>query len=120
MAKINRQQVYEKYDGHCGYCGSKLATIKDMQIDHIVPKWKYTEGYVQGDMNGESNLMPSCRTCNHYKRGYSLEEFRKLMLTLHERVCSQYITKVAIKYGIVHINTFGGKFHFEQQGNVRI
>ena len=117
MGKIDRLLVYSKYSCLCGYCGNLIPSIKDMQVDHIVPKWKYTEGYVQGDINEESNLMPSCRTCNHYKRGYSLEEFRKLMLTLHERVCSQYITKVAIKYGIVRINPFNGKFHFEQQDN---
>ena len=115
MVKINRQSVYSKYNQCCGYCGNELPNIKDMQVDHIVPKWKYTEGYVQGDMNEESNLMPTCRTCNHYKRGYSLEEFRKLMLTLHERVSSQYITKVAIRYGIVHISPFSGKFHFEKK-----
>lgn len=114
MAKIDRQKVYLKYDKKCVYCGCDLETIKDMQVDHIVPKWKYVEGYVQGDMNDESNLMPTCRTCNHYKRGYSLEEFRKLMLTLHERVCSHYIGKVALKYGVVVLYKFDGLFYFEK------
>lgn len=113
MAKIDRLLVYSKYNCSCGYCGNHIPSIKDMQIDHIVPKWRFLEGYEQGDMDQESNLMPTCRTCNHYKRGYSLEEFRRLVMTLHERICSNYIVKVALRYQIVSINEFDGRFHFE-------
>ena len=113
MAKINRQQVYDKFNQVCGYCGMGIVSIKDMQVDHIEPQWKFKEGYTIGDMNIVHNLMPTCRTCNHYKRGYSLEEFRVLMKTLHERVCSHYIGKVALKYGIVQIRPFNGTFYFE-------
>ena len=35
--KIDRQKVYDKYNGHCAYCG-KPITIKDNQVDHILPK----------------------------------------------------------------------------------
>lgn len=31
-----REIVYNKYNGHCAYCGRKID-IKDMQIDHFVP-----------------------------------------------------------------------------------
>lgn len=37
-AKINkeiRNLVYEKYKGHCAYCG-KPIDYKDMQVDHFV------------------------------------------------------------------------------------
>lgn len=34
IPKKVRQKVYEKYDGHCAYCGKKLE-YKDMQVDHI-------------------------------------------------------------------------------------
>ena len=29
--KIDRQKVYDKYNGHCAYCG-KAITIKDMTV----------------------------------------------------------------------------------------
>lgn len=32
-----RQSVYEKYEGHCAYCGEHID-YKDMQIDHINAK----------------------------------------------------------------------------------
>lgn len=31
-----RELVYQKYDGHCAYCGKNIE-LKDMQIDHFVP-----------------------------------------------------------------------------------
>ena len=119
MAKINRQVVYDKLNHHCGYCGCDLVNIKDMQVDHIEPQWKFKEGYVDGDMNSEDNLISTCRTCNHYKRGYDLEGFRELMVSLHKRIQDIYIVKVGIKHGIVNIKPFDGKFYFEpakQQG----
>ena len=116
MGKINRQEVYDKFGQVCGYCGKDIMSIKDMQIDHIEPQWKFKEGYTTGDMNmnDPTNLLPTCRTCNHYKRGHDLEGFRRLMTTLHERVCSDYIVKVAMKHGIVQIKPFDGKFYFER------
>ena len=34
IPKEVRQQVYDKYNGHCAYCGCELG-IKDMQVDHL-------------------------------------------------------------------------------------
>ena len=36
ISKAMRQQVYDKYHGHCAYCGREI-TMKEMQVDHIVP-----------------------------------------------------------------------------------
>lgn len=110
--KIDRNKVFAKYDNRCGYCGIQFKTIKDMQVDHIEPKWR---GFDIGNIvYSEKNLMPSCRMCNHYKRGDNLEQFRQKMKTLHERVCSHYIGKVALGYGIVNIVPFSGVFYFEK------
>ena len=111
--KSNRQFIYDKYNQHCGYCGNEINDIKDMQIDHITPIWKFENKYVHGDMNDLSNLMPTCRRCNHYKRGDDLEEFRQKIKTLHERAASHYIGKVAIDYGIIKLKPFNGIFYFE-------
>jgi len=110
MNKMNKRQnirhvVWLKFNKHCAYCGKELE-YKDMQIDHMYPK-------TYGGNNELINLMPSCRRCNHYKRDMTLKEFRHLIKTLHERIQAQYISKVAIDYGIVTIRPFSGMFYFE-------
>ena len=113
--KVDRNRVYEKCNDHCGYCGKKLETIKDMQVDHIDPQWRAVTKEQKDRINAFDNLMPSCRRCNHYKRSDNLEQFRRKMATLHNRVCDHYIGKVAIDFGMVDIRAFDGKFHFEKQ-----
>ncbi len=116
FSKKTREEVYKKYDGHCAYCGKEIE-IKEMQIDHMHPK-AYGESYARmvGKVELESieNYMPSCRSCNHYKRALSFEGFRKQMLTLNERIEKIYIIKVAINYGILKLKKFDGKFYFEK------
>jgi len=114
-----RKAVYNKYNGHCAYCG-KLIEYKDMQVDHLEPK-AYTRA-IGKDINGNyiypnkdrfENLMPSCRRCNHYKRAYRLEAFREIVKTIHERIQKIYIAKVAEDYGIVEYKQWDGWFYFE-------
>ena len=109
MHKIDRTAVYKKYGGHCAYCGREIEN-KDMQVDHLVPK-------ANGGTDDFSNLMPSCRLCNHYKRANRLEWFRKsieeIPMKLGER---QYIYKVGIAYGFYNKERRNVKFYFEQEG----
>lgn len=105
MKKEKRIEVYNKFQRHCSYCGKKIE-YKDMQVDHILPKR-------MGGTDDMNNLNPSCRSCNHYKRAYKLEDFRDLILTLHERTRKQYINKVAEDYGIIIVKPWDGKFYFE-------
>ena len=102
---INRQAVYDKFKGHCAYCG-KVLLITDMQVDHIIPKY-------HGGTDEINNLYPACRRCNHYKRAHPLSLFRKLMLTLHKRIQDIYVVKVAIDYNIISITPFT-EFYFEK------
>ena len=113
-----RQKVWFKYDKHCAYCGKEIE-YKDMQVDHMTPKYffdayKYHKIELK-ELNSLKNLMPSCRRCNHYKREEDLEGFRILMKTLHERISNKYISKVAIDYGIIKIKPFDGIFYFEEK-----
>ena len=113
--KQDRVKIHSKYGGCCAYCG-KVIKIKEMQVDHVIPQWMdipYRKGYGI-NVHDEDNLNPSCRRCNHYKRGDNLEQFRHKMLTLHERAASHYIGKVAIDYGIISLKPFDGKFYFEK------
>ncbi|HBR28396.1 MAG TPA: HNH endonuclease [Firmicutes bacterium] len=110
MKKATRQAVYGKYGGHCAYCGKKLE-YKDMQVDHIDPQRHY---YDQAKADRMANLNPSCRRCNHYKRGGTLGYFRELLKTLHQRVRNIYICKVAEDYGVITVNEWDGRFYFEK------
>lgn len=103
---INRTKVYQKYSGHCAYCGKKIE-ITEMQVDHMKSK-------KHGGNDNIENLNPSCRSCNHYKRSFDVENYRKYLLTLDERIKKNYINRVAINYGVVSITKFDGKFYFEK------
>ena len=80
--KINRQEVYNKCDGHCAYCGKDI-TLKQMQVDHKEPLFrnstdKELEWYKRTRGTDEmDNLLPSCARCNRWKSTYTIEEFRK-------------------------------------------
>ena len=75
MGKIDRQKVYEKCGGRCGYCGTEIS-FKEMQVDHIISQFhyrlkihkKYTDNE---DMDDFSNLLATCRVCNKWKSSYT-------------------------------------------------
>jgi hypothetical protein len=125
MNKKTRIQVWNKYMGHCAYCGAVLPYDK-MQVDHLFPqrlKWalklpkyrlKYRIPEEMDTIDHIDNLMPSCARCNHYKRSMLLEGFRKLMKTLHLRIEKDYICRVALDYLIITVTPWDGKFYFEK------
>lgn len=110
MKKSIRQEVWNKFDCKCAYCGNDLK-YKNMQVDHLVPK--ACSHLHNRDIDNMDNLMPSCRRCNHYKRAELLKNFRVTMLTLHKRIAQNYINKVALDYKIIKLQPFNGKFYFE-------
>ena len=112
MNKKLRIKVYNKYNGRCSYCGRKIE-YEDMQVDHLIPQRMFNVYRVEG-INKFSNLMPSCRRCNHYKRAETLETFRHNLITLHERIMKNYICKVGVDFGIVEIKVFDGIFYCER------
>ncbi len=117
---IDRKQVYLKCKQRCAYCGEKIE-FSQMEVDHVFSKrqWQFSskEKRPYPTVDDIRNLLPSCHSCNHYKRSYSLEGFRHLMKTLHKRIESHYINKVAIKYGIIIMSEWDGLFYFEKMKN---
>lgn len=105
MNKEIRKSVYDKYDGHCAYCGDEIE-YKDMQVDHFVPQRL-------GGTDDIDNLMPSCRLCNHYKRGNKIETFRNSIATIPDKLHGTYIYKVGLKYENVVENKKDIGFYFE-------
>lgn len=69
ISKAMRQQVYNKCQGHCAYCGKEID-IEDMQVDHIV---SHMGNKGKDDID---NYLPACKLCNHAKCTYTIENFR--------------------------------------------
>ena len=101
-----RKRVYEKYKGHCAYCGCKLE-YKDMQVDHMTPVYWY------GGENDIENLMPACRMCNFYKSTFTLEKFRERLQTMTDRLKKSFIYRLAKQYGLIRENEKEIVFYFE-------
>ena len=118
MKKETRQLVYEKYNGHCAYCGCSID-IKEMQVDHFISKLtlklKSNYIYTNKEINDIDNLMPSCRVCNKWKSSHSLEQFRKEIgeqLRRLNEYSSNY--RFAKKYNLVEETPHDIVFYFEQ------
>ena len=114
IPKTVRKVVYDRYDGHCGYCGCKI-TMAEMQIDHIEAVYLHESdsGGISA-LNDISNLMPACRMCNFYKSTYGIEKFRQQLKILPERLEKQFIYRLAKKYGLVSETKELIKFYFEE------
>ena len=111
FSKKKREAVHAKYDGHCAYCG-RAIDIKDMQVDHFKPQRAWNAEDAGTD--DISNLMPSCRMCNHYKRANPLETFRRYIAEIPRKLRENYIYKVGIVYGNVIENEKPIEFYFEK------
>lgn len=108
IPKNIREHVYQKYNGHCAYCGCKLE-YKDMQVDHVISVYR------NNGSNDIDNLMPTCRMCNFYKSTFTVDEFRKNLETLHERLRNTFIYRLALKYGLIEEHKKDVVFYFEKE-----
>ena len=110
-----RQTVYRKTGGRCAYCGKPIS-IQGMQIDHVIPMRSYEAYASHGkDLNGMDNLLPACRSCNHYKHTLTLEKFRaalERMPAVLERDSVTYRT--AARYGLLQPTPHKIVFYFEK------
>ena len=104
-----REEVYQKYNGHCAYCGCPIS-IKEMQVDHL------ESVYAHNGENEMDNYMPSCRQCNLYKSTFDLETFRKrLKEVMFENLRSTFQYCMALKYGFIEEKENQKiKFYFEK------
>lgn len=116
-----RKAVYEKYHGHCAYCGCKIR-LQDMQVDHLYPV--YLNAYRQDfspskesvdELNTITNLMPACRMCNFYKGTQTVDQFKKSLLsTLLPNAIRPFQFRLAEKYGLVEVHVHSIQFYFEK------
>jgi 5-methylcytosine-specific restriction endonuclease McrA len=119
MKKKDRQEVYEKCNGRCAYCGEEI-TIKQMQVDHIQPHWHtMTEedairNKVVKGSHDIDNLNPSCARCNKWKSTYTLEQFREVIETSLDRLERDTPNfRLARDFGLLTTNKKRVVFFFE-------
>lgn len=114
IPKKIRQQVYEKYDGHCAYCGIKLE-MKDMQVDHIDPVYRAYYDHREVDESID-NYNPACRACNFYKGVWPLEKFRNnIQHMLIGKLRKDFNYKMLVKYGMIREDFKPVRFYFEKE-----
>lgn len=107
LTKTERQYIYDKCCGHCAYCGCDLD-YKDMQADHVQPLHK-------DGADELSNMLPACRSCNHYKATLDVEQYRRYLDGIPERLKRDSIPyQVALRFGIIRNVGSTVIFYFEQ------
>ncbi len=114
ISKAKREQIYNKYNGKCCYCSNDI-TIKQMEIDHVIPKVYFAKHVktkifipaflshlTEFDVNHIDNLMPSCGSCNNYKKDSPLELFRSELQEQLKRLNERSVNyRLARRYGQV-------------------
>ena len=117
FTKSERQQVYDKFNGHCAYCGCGI-TLQQMQIDHKDCVDIYTGIYEADgkDINNIDNLFPACRSCNHYKSTMTIERFRQALEHMPTVLMRDNVTyRNAVRFGLIkHPENQKVKFYFEK------
>ena len=110
LKKSERLEVYNKMQGHCAYCGCNLK-FEDMQVDHVVP----LNGWIEKGSDTLDNMLPACRSCNHYKSRMPLEGFRKMVENMPTALIRDSVTyKNAVRFGLVEPKPHEVVFYFER------
>lgn len=119
--KINREEVYNKCDKKCAYCGKEI-TLKEMQVDHIEPHWhtlteqQAVRAKIVKGSHDLDNLNPSCARCNKWKSTYSIETFRKVVETSLDRLERDTPNfRLAKDYGLLNVTKNKVIFYFEKE-----
>lgn len=110
LTNAERIEIYKKTDGHCAYCGCELD-FGAMQVDHVVPLNGWNE---QGE-DTLDNMLPACRSCNHYKSRSTLEGFRRMLEAMPDVLMRDSVTyKNAVRFGLVIPQPHPVTFYFEK------
>lgn len=92
IPKKIRKIVYQKYNGHCAYCGCEIPE-KGFNVDHLhcLRNYEYDEDI---DVHDVSNMMPACGSCNRYKATMDLETFREQLQKKRDNSLVIYINEL--------------------------
>ena len=109
LSKADRIQIYDKCNRRCAYCGCDLE-YKDMQVDHA-------KSLRCGGADEMSNMLPACRSCNHYKATLGVEKFRRYIEGIPHRLNRDSIPfAVGKRFGVVEDHQKHVVFWFEELG----
>jgi 5-methylcytosine-specific restriction endonuclease McrA len=119
--KIDRKIVWKRFGGNCAYCGKQI-TLREMQIDHLVPVRRgdsdadLAKRGVSRGTDDYSNLMPACRSCNFRKGQMSLEKFREALIKQCEGVIKRsFQVRQSMDYGLIQHTPRTIVFYFEKR-----
>lgn len=115
MTKKQRLEVYNKFNGHCAYCGKEIE-YKDMQVDHQIPQRRAKRGRNKVSLEvieDPNNLFASCRRCNLHKRAANLETYRRYVEEIPQKLLSTFIYKAGLDYKLIEVKPRKIKFYFE-------
>lgn len=108
LTPSERRTIYNLTGGRCAYCGTRIA-FDDMQVDHVVPLRK-------GGVDTIDNMLPACRSCNHYKSTLTVEQLGKAIERMPEVLMRDSVTyKNAVRFGLVRPTPHPVTFYFEEQ-----
>ena len=112
---MDRKEVYQKYNGHCAYCGTEID-FKAMEVDHLFPKSrvKYELRDEQPNVEIPENYMPSCRKCNRHKGSFKIEEWRKELSLQVSRLRKSAQFDRARRFRQIQITESPIMFYYEQ------
>jgi 5-methylcytosine-specific restriction endonuclease McrA len=120
-----REEVYNKYKGHCAYCGREIE-YKKMQVDHIFPKskqhWCGHENMqklnpniiIPTKVDEIINYNPSCRRCNYHKNNLTIEEFRHMISNKLKVLNTDWHYIIAKDFGQIVESAMPVVFYFEK------
>lgn len=110
LSKTERMAVYQKTKGHCAYCGCVLE-FSAMQVDHVVP----LDGWSERGGDTLDNMLPACRSCNHYKSRSTLDGFRRMLENMPMALMRDSVTyRNAVRFGLVTAAPHPVVFYFEE------
>lgn len=116
LTRSERLDIYKKTNGHCAYCGCDLR-YDDMQVDHIVP----LNGWSEHGPDTMDNMLPACRSCNHYKSRSTLEGFRRMLEAMPDVLMRDSTTyKNAVRFGLVIPQPHPVTFFFERLTSMEV
>ena len=104
IPKEIREEVYNKFGGHCAYCGIFLN--RSFHVDHIIP-------IAKAGVDDVMNYFPACSKCNQFKNAFSLEEFR---LILQEQTLNKCSFILAERFGQITVHPSQITFYYEKCG----
>ena len=109
LSRDERIAVFDKTRGHCAYCGCELR-FADMQVDHVIP----INGWSEQGSDTLDNMLPACRSCNHYKSRSTLEGFRRNVENMPTVLMRDSVTyRNAVRFGLVTPTPHPVRFYFE-------